>query len=135
MIAPRIVAEVRRLLAVGGLGQRKIAELAGVSRGTVRSIASGTRPDYESLHRPRDDDREESLGPAVRCPGCGGMAIMPCRLCSVRKAMAVDPRRAMRHPADSLGAPPDLDLRPDHRARYEEIRAVRLEIQGLGIRD
>jgi len=132
MIAPGVVDEVRRLLAVGGIGQRKIAALLGISRGTVRSIATGKRPDYASRPRPVEDD-EEMLGPVLRCPGCGGMTIMPCRLCAVRHAMASDPRRAQTLIEPRL-TPPDLDLRPDHRARYEEIRARR-EKEGLGARD
>ena len=124
MIAPQIVTEVRRLLAQGALSQRMIARLSGISRGTVRAIANGTRPDYESL-RPAEDEREQPAGPAARCPGCGGMVYLPCRLCRVRATIASDPRPTREHRAIPLGEPLGLDLRPDHRARYEEVRARR----------
>ncbi len=123
MIAPQIVTEIRRLLAVGGLSQRKIAERMGVCRGTVHAIASGRRPDYEPL--PRTDDDEESAGPAARCPGCGGMVYLPCRLCRMRRTLAQKLRVAPRGRAIEPFQPADLDLRPDHRARYEEVRTGR----------
>ena len=124
MIAPAIVIEVRRLLAETKLCQRKIAQLVGVSRGTVGSIASGRRPDYEGL--PRDEDEiDEPAGPPARCPGCGGMVYMPCRLCRVQQAAPRKRRPAqadrLRHKDESL----NLTLRPDHRARYDEVRAGR----------
>ena len=56
MIAPGIVAEIRRLLAEEKLSQRKIGRLVGVSRGTVAAIASGTRPDYEALYQQSYDE-------------------------------------------------------------------------------
>jgi hypothetical protein len=127
MIAPKTVTEVRRLLAEGVLSQRKIAGLTGVSRGTVGAIASGARPDYAALRPPGDGEWEESAGPAVRCPGCGGMVYLPCRLCHVRTAIAKTPRPATPGLAISSGEPLKLDLRPDHRARYEEVRAGRRE--------
>jgi hypothetical protein len=84
MIAVDKVIEIRRLLALGQLSQRNIATLTGTSRGTVGAIASGTRPEYES--RPaRQDECGEPLGPAVRCPGCGGKVYLPCRLCYLRQ--------------------------------------------------
>ena len=122
MIAPAIVIEVRRLLAETKLSQRKIARVAGVSRGTVGTIASGRRPDYESL--PRDEDEiDEPAGPPARCGGCGGMVYMPCRLCRVQQAAPRQRRPAMRQDDDSL----NLMLRPEHHARYEEVRTRRLQ--------
>jgi len=124
MIAPAIILEVRRLLAETKLSQRKIAQLAGLSRGSVGAIASGRRPDYEGL--PRDEDEiDEPAGPPARCPGCGGMVYLPCRLCCVRQDDGRKRRPAqddgLRHFDESL----DLALRPDHRARYHEIHAGR----------
>ena len=66
MIAPQIVAEVRRLLAERKHSQRKIARLTGICRGTVGAIASGRRPDYEP---DRDEDEwEEPVGSAQAVP-------------------------------------------------------------------
>lgn len=133
MIAPKAVTEVRRLLAEGALSQRQIARLTGISRGTVRAIASGTRPDYDAL-RPPEDQSEEPAGPAVRCPGCGGKVYLPCRLCKVRSAIAESPRPSPRLRASPSAEPLELNLRPDHRARYEEVRAGRREREELILR-
>jgi len=126
MIAPHIVEQVRQLLAEGELGQRTIARLTGVSRGTVHAIATGRRPDYDRRRKPRDDEAGllEPTGPLERCPGCGGMVEMPCRLCRARSAADRSP------PVIPRFVPPELhlglDLRPKERKRYEEIRAQKL---------
>ncbi|MHB1033877.1 MAG: hypothetical protein ACYC35_02710 [Pirellulales bacterium] len=84
MLLPGIVQEVQRLLAEGRLSQRKIALAAGVARATVGAIASGARPDYTCPEPVDDDEFPEILGPLGRCPSCGGLVYMPCRLCRVR---------------------------------------------------
>jgi transcriptional regulator with XRE-family HTH domain len=159
MIAAQIVTEVRRLLREEILSQRKIAWLMGVSRTTVAAIASGKRPDYDLLRQLRDDEWEEPTGPAVRCPGCGGRVHMPCQLCRTRKriaekrhpyatgcacasltglasaaprcatgsASAVPPRGPVAEDLEPLG----VNLRPEHRARYEEVRAWRIRNEQL----
>ena len=78
------VAEIRRMLAQGELSQRKIAEQTGVSRGTVGAIALGRRPEYQDRRQDAGGDFEPPGGPLRRCPGCGGMVLMPCLLCHVR---------------------------------------------------
>lgn len=121
MIAPVMVQEVKRLLAEGNLSARKIARTVGVSRGTVAAIAHGTRPDYEALRRDREPE-EEPLGPLARCPGCGGLVHVPCRLCRTRTRMARSRQRRLLGPEE----PMQLDLRDEHRTRYEEVRARRI---------
>jgi hypothetical protein len=127
MIPHATVTEIRRLLAETSLSQRKIAALAGVSRGTVSAINAGKPFDSDM---PPGEDWEEPTGPAVRCPGCGGLVYMPCQLCRMRKLIA---NSAGRTPQDRTAPrrdafePIDMDLRPDHRARYEEVRAWRRE--------
>ena len=86
MIAPAKVKEIEDLIAEGRLSQRKIARLTGISRATIGAIAAGRRPDYDERHRLRQLElAEEPLGPRQRCPGCGGVVYMPCRLCRVRR--------------------------------------------------
>lgn len=82
MIAPDVVLEIKRLLAIGQSSQRTIARLTGVSRATVGMIASGQRADC--VPRPRDDEFDRPAGPPIRCPTCGGRVYAPCRLCRVR---------------------------------------------------
>lgn len=85
MLDAGLVTEVRRLLAEARLSQRQIARETGVSRASVGLIARGKRPDYKP--RLRDDDWRPT-GPACRCPGCGGLVYMPCRLCRIRSIKA-----------------------------------------------
>jgi transcriptional regulator with XRE-family HTH domain len=89
MLAESRVDQVAELLIDGGLSQRKIAQLTGISRGTVGAIARGTRPRHL---RPKyaDDDLYRPLGPPVRCRGCGGKVQMPCLLCRVRALSAIE---------------------------------------------
>jgi len=84
MLAPGLVAEVRRLLVERRLSQRKIARTTGVSRGTVNAIARGIRPDYETRRGPWQGHFVPPSGPLRRCPGCGGLVQMPCLVCYVR---------------------------------------------------
>ena len=85
MIANDIVKEIRELLADGSLSQRAIAERIGVSRGTVTAIAQGKRREYRPLKLPADIHFIPPAGRPVRCPGCGGLAQMPCLTCYIRK--------------------------------------------------
>jgi hypothetical protein len=131
MIAEHLVEQVERLLTEDQLSHRRIARLTGVSRGTIGAIASGKR-----RIRPKTMDfwDEEPLVPDVppqRCPECGGMVYMPCRLCRARKELAKLPAlRALtevrdRQPIVLLG----LNLKPAHRERYEEVRRRRSEMR------
>jgi transcriptional regulator with XRE-family HTH domain len=79
------IKEVERLLAETCLSQRKIAQLAGVSRATVGAVASGRRPDYEARELARADDCQPT-GPIVRCATCGARVYSPCWVCRMREA-------------------------------------------------
>jgi transcriptional regulator with XRE-family HTH domain len=122
MIAPSVVHEIKRLLAEGKYSQRKIARITGVSRGTVGAVASGKRRDYAARARDPELELEQPTGPPQRCPGCGGLVYLPCRLCHVRKLVAEG--RIARPPA-RREAPMRLELSDDHQARYERIRLGR----------
>jgi hypothetical protein len=131
MIAPEAVAEIRRLLIENRLSQREIARQTGVCRGSVGAIASGRRPDYESRLEPAD---EEPSGPPVRCPVCGGKVYMPCVFCRVRAEMKTGRRLPVASRRDGDLESTDLCLRPEHRARYDEVREARLRLQVIGLR-
>jgi transcriptional regulator with XRE-family HTH domain len=122
MLAPFLVDEIRRLLAEDKLSYRKIAQRLGVNRATVGAIAAGRRPDYERLRHVRHDDPLEPTGPPARCPQCGGMVYLPCRLCHLRSTM---PRPAEPRRRDRVGEIVQLQLKEEHRLRYEEVRAQR----------
>jgi hypothetical protein len=126
MIAPEAVAEIRRLLAESCLSQREIARRTGVCRGSVGAIASGRRLDYESQPEPVADVPEELSGRPARCPGCGANVYMPCVLCRVQSEIARRPRAPMkRRQADALHST-NLNLRLEHRVRYDEVREAKL---------
>ena len=84
MIARSIVEQIRDLLREGSISQRKIACRVGVSRGTVNTIALGRRPDYAEGNGDSEEGFLAPQGPPRRCPGCGGMVLMPCLLCRLR---------------------------------------------------
>jgi transcriptional regulator with XRE-family HTH domain len=130
MIAPNLVAEIRRALADGSFSQRQIARLMGVSRGTVGAIAAGKRPDYQARQDLAKEQWEEPTGPPVRCPGCGGMVYMPCVLCRARNAEIEKLRPTPNTWPNTLppyGEIVELNLRPEHRIRYEQVRDRRIE--------
>jgi len=118
-------------LAEGQLSQRQIAGRLGISRGSVASIASGKRPDYEARRAEREPESVD-VGPPIRCPGCGHMQFMPCRVCRDRAALwaALDVQKAARRPAGAERSDPDdlnLQLRPEHAARYDPIHRALLK--------
>ena len=78
MLSLSLVKKIDRLLKEGKLSQRKIAARAGVSRGTVASIAQGKRGLYG-----RDPESEGCVSlahssPAERCSKCGYLVFAPC---------------------------------------------------------
>lgn len=114
MLARATVKHVKRLLAETNLPRREIARIAGVNRNTVDAIALGRRADRRP---PEPDDR-----PPQWCRGCGAMVLMPCRLCQVRKLLAMGRLESgPRMPDDPLR----LQLRPEHQRRYEQVVARR----------
>jgi hypothetical protein len=130
MITISVVKEIELLLAKGKYSHRRIALLLKVSRGTVSAIAKGERPDYESFHQKRREELEEPGGPLQRCPGCGGMVYLPCRLCRMRRTKASAKRRSKFLFSLRLEEPLGLDLKEEHRLRYEEVRAQRMLNEG-----
>jgi hypothetical protein len=126
MIAPAVIAEVRRLLVETRLSRRKIAGQLGLSRGTVNAIASGRRADHA---KEACEEEEEPLGPPSRCPTCGGMVYMPCRLCRVRRIASSRPKsKPARLASEKTASDADLlrpSLRPEHQRRFEEVQTWR----------
>ena len=142
MITPDLVERIEQLLAEDKLSHRKIARIIGVSRGTVGAIASGRRRIRPRPIRFWEDDAMVPDTPPERCPECGGMVYMPCRLCRTRKELAKLPelRALTRANARQRFTPIGLNLKPAHQERYEEVRRWRREqakgsgfgVQGVG---
>ena len=123
MLDPGLVDTIRRMLAAGKWSMRKVARMTGVSRGTVRVIANGKRRDRPRRLGEDGDPTLQPSGPLRRCPGCGGLVQMPCRLCRVRVWRAAKRSRPL---APRPEEPLRLDLVGEHRLRYEAVRARRL---------
>ena len=122
MIEPWIVEEIRWLLAQKMWKYGEIARTTGVCRATVGRIARRERP-YDKAPEPPAEP--EPVGPPVRCKGCGGLVYMPCILCRVRRWIARRRQAGKAQPEAGAGVVLGLDLKPEHRARYEEVRAQR----------
>ncbi len=123
MIPEALADEIRRRLAAGAQSMRKIARTMGVSRGTVATVARGTRRQRAPRQAGSDAAAEEPLGRIERCPECGAMAHAPCRACRVRNWI-----RTMRRtrPRQAPEEPLQLELAEECRRRYEEVHARRM---------
>jgi hypothetical protein len=135
MLALEKVRQIEQLLADGELSQRQIARRAGVSRGSVATIALGRRPDYEALRREKAErEIPAPSGPPRRCPTCRALVRMPCVACRVRRdASAVG--SVLTTVGRLLDEPLGVDLKPHHRRRYERVRARRERIEAKHRRD
>ena len=102
MIDREMILEVERLIREQGYSQRRIAELVGISRTSVCSIAKGRLQQKLADHgdEPRVGRHPRAFGgPLRRCHTCGGRVHMPCLLCQVRAIKAQElttksPRRS-----------------------------------------
>ncbi len=126
MLAPEQITKVRRLLANGKYSQRKISRMTNVSRGTVSAIANGKRPDFKP--KAQEDEIIFPQGPKGRCPECGAMVYLPCRLCLLKKRIVEQNRREGRPRDPRPGGIIALDLHGECRTRYEAIRAKRMRM-------
>ncbi len=126
MIGPAVIEEIQRLLAEGNLSRRKIAKVMRVSRGTVAAVASGRRLPRD-LPPPPKRQFKLPRGPVRRCPECGGMVMLPCLACRIRK---LNSRLPDRYPAATRDEPLRMELADKARARYEEIRQRKILADG-----
>jgi hypothetical protein len=78
-----------------GIPLSQIRRVFAISSDAVQKIKSGQwfrtytiEGNHVRRHwRKRTD--EEKFGAKARCPGCGGMVYMPCRVCSLKKALGL----------------------------------------------
>lgn len=80
---------IRRGLELG-FSQRQVAVYAGVSRSTVavyqRSFRDGSLDKVIALRGLGCAGKEGNPGKIERCSECGGLVLMPCLACSLRKS-------------------------------------------------
>ena len=121
MIAFAVIRKVKLLLAAGELSQRAIARHTRISRGTVGGVATGKRPDYEALAAAGSmQPAARPDGPAERCPGCGGLVYMPCRVCAARSG-----EPAPRIPSSANPTGLAIELHGEDRERYERLHGLK----------
>ncbi|HLA85987.1 MAG TPA: hypothetical protein VJL29_14440 [Thermoguttaceae bacterium] len=137
MIATDVIDAIRELLAEGRMSRRRIARTLGVSRGVVAGVAEGRRPDYDAMRRRREENTQPlALGPLRRCPTCGGMVHVPCRLCALREQLLETARNTARRMPDlRLTEPLGLELHGEARSRYEAIHSRRMQQGELCVED
>lgn len=85
MLPTVLILQVRRLLDAGELSHRAIARKVGVSRGTVAEMAHGRRADFGRDPEDRKTPGIRATTVPLRCPTCGGLVYVPCRLCEARE--------------------------------------------------
>ena len=73
-----VEAEIKRLLGLHRLTQRKIAEQVGVHQATVKKVATNI------VAPPVKQPVEQPKGPIGRCGKCGARVFLPCRECKVK---------------------------------------------------
>ncbi len=121
VLDPLAVELIKRLLTQPGLSQRKIALQARVSRGSVALIKQGRwRPPTPRRDNP-DLLVDPPTGPPSRCTTCGVKVYGTCHACRVRRFMRRTRRRFPDNGEQST-EPNTLELKPEHHARYLEVR-------------
>ena len=130
MLTIEQIEHVRRLLSERR-SQREIHLLTKLARGTIARIAHGRRPACEAIGgMRREPTRTRPRGPRRRCPGCGHLVRLPCRICRARRWKLISLVWNGPEPVPDLEEPLGLELEPEDQARYEEILARR----GLALR-
>jgi len=95
MLSKETIRRVQQMLLSGAWSQHQIARQFNIRRATVAQLAtqSSDCPTEEVARRPKWLTSIEGL-PTTRCGGCGGMVVLPCRLCELRAAL--DQQRDLR---------------------------------------
>jgi transposase len=87
--ASRDAETVQRVLALKeeGLSYRAIGERLGIHHNTAKNIVY-KQHSGNVLSTDEIDDVLSPSGTPTRCPGCGGLVYMPCKLCKIRTLVA-----------------------------------------------
>ncbi|MCL2305228.1 MAG: helix-turn-helix domain-containing protein [Planctomycetaceae bacterium] len=122
MLESQKFLEVIRLLRERKHSQRKIAQMMGVSRGTVSAIARGKqRRDFT------ENVKIHPKGPWVRCPKCGGKTQMPCTACYLKKMIGIRSKDSSWNISVHKGGLLDIELKGWQLRRYLKLRKWREE--------
>lgn len=119
MIDAQRILHVRSLLLKEKYSQREIARLTGVSRGTVKKVATG-----EFMLHVIDEIKINPEGEFVRCPQCGGKTRMPCTYCAIVRVLELHSRDTSRV-SSSDEKFEEIQLKGLHLKRYLQVREWR----------
>ena len=121
MLDETTVDQIKALLKQGKISQRAIAEMLGVSRGSVHAIAAEKRrlkPRRKSeIEYPTENGRPE------RCPTCGHYVRIPCLACQLRQL------KKKETSPQGVAFLVELDLREPERKRYLRVKKWRESLQ------
>lgn len=120
------IVRILELLESGRCSDRKIALMVGCCRGSIARIkktpAKLIRKRIEAIELPNPKAAYE------RCPTCGALTRPPCVACTLndpefKKLKKTQENRSV----DVLEAFLELDLLPEDRKRYQQVRKWRVE--------
>jgi predicted XRE-type DNA-binding protein len=125
LISAHVIRQVEELLKTSGLSRRGIARQVGIGRNVVNQVAAGKVTSAERFAREAKRQTPTIVG-EFRCSTCGGLSTrFPCAKCYIE---------TIRPSLEPLQAPPEhglvlgLELRPEHRVGYEQVRRWRREV-------
>lgn len=129
-IRPERIERAKTLLSQG-FSHRRVAVATGISRGTIRKVARGERPDCPP-REPAADTPPDTLMPGERrlaikrrCSVCGGLLeIVPCRRCKIMRLLKTAGLQV--YSGDGPDDPLHLELKPDDYRAYLGVHAKRV---------
>lgn len=119
-----LAAEVSRRLSAGQTA-RAISRSLPVGKTTVLAIAAGRwAPGHSEKTAAAGGELEEPTEYQDRCPRCGAKVKLPCVHCAVVKL--VSEGNVPKPVREAFASDPCIELKPHHRARYEEVHAQKV---------
>lgn len=97
-----------------GISMREVARRLGVSKATVANVRDGKGIWFDE---PKKPEITAGKGEPERCPECGRLVVMPCIACQVTVVGFVT--------KDAPKVTAEIELKPEHRRRYEQVKAWR----------
>lgn len=114
MLSEKLAREIHALIDQG-YSYRRVAELVGVSRGSVAAIARSRRGMAAEEELP--DEPDLGLQPPERCGACGAWVRLPCVACRTRRYLELGGKRFFQPQRLLVGAPLRLASATAHAVR------------------
>lgn len=119
MLSEKIAREIHTLID-HGYSFRRVAELVGVSRGSVAAIARSRRGTAGEDILP--DESDLVLQPPERCGECGAWVRLPCVACRTRLYLEMGGKRFFDPQRELAGGPLRLASAAAHARRASSRR-------------